>query len=68
LKTQDVAMHLDEPVCIVLKSGDAIHPLKVVISLLDTQPKELEDVTFLCKIAQIAGSPAPIYEALQVEA
>ena len=67
LKTQDVAMHLDEPVCIVLKSGDSIHPLKVVISLLDTQPKELEDVTFLCKIAQIAGSPAPIYEPARVE-
>lgn len=61
LKTQNLAIHLDEPVCIVFKSGDQVHPLRVIISLLDTQPKELEDVTFLCKIAEIAGSPAPIY-------
>lgn len=61
LKTQNLAIHLDEPVCIVFKSGDRIHPLRVIISLLDTQPKELEDVTFLCKIAEIAGSPAPVY-------
>lgn len=61
LKTQNLAMHLDEPVCIVFKSGDRIQPLRIIISLLDTQPKELEDVTFLCKIAEIAGSPAPVY-------
>lgn len=69
LKTPDMAMHLDEPVCIVLKSGDSIHPLRVIMSLLDTAPKELEDVTFLCKISQIAGSPLPIYyqEAERVE-
>lgn len=62
LKTQDVEMHLDEPVCIVLKSGDSIHPLRIMISLLDTSPRVLEDVTFICKIAQIAGSPAPLYQ------
>lgn len=61
LKTQNLAMHLDEPVCLVFKTGDRIQPLRIIISLLDTQPKELEDVTFLCKIAAIAGSPAPIY-------
>lgn len=63
LKTSDVEMHLDEPVCIVLKSGDSINPLRVVISLLDTSPKELEDVTFLCRISQIVGSP-PEYKEL----
>jgi hypothetical protein len=67
LKTSNVAMHLDEPVCIVLKSGDKIHPLRVTISLLDTAPKELEDVTFLCKISQIAGSPAPCYYQHEAE-
>lgn len=61
LKTEELAMHLDEPVCFVFKSGDSIHPLKVTISLLDTAPKELADITYLCKISQIAGSPAPQY-------
>lgn len=65
LKTQEVEMKLDEPACIVLKSGDSIHPLRVVISLLDTNPRILEDVTFICKIAQIAGSPAPLYQEAQ---
>lgn len=60
LKTADMAMHLDEPVCIVLNSGDTIHPLRVVISLLDTAPKELEDITFLCKVSQIVGEPTPV--------
>lgn len=61
LKTQNLAMHLDEPTCIVFKSGARVQPLRVVISLLDTAPKELEDVTFLCRIAEVAGSPTPIY-------
>ena len=61
LKTQDIAIHLDEPVCMVFKSGDQVQPLRIIISLLDTAPKELEDVTYLCKIAEIAGSPAPVY-------
>lgn len=68
LKTQDMSMHLDEPVCIVFKSGDRAQPLRIIISLLDTQPKELEDVTFLCKIAEIAGSPAPVYSEKLVSA
>lgn len=68
LKTQNLAMHLDEPVCLVFKSGDHIQPLRIIISLLDTQPKELEDVTFLCKIAEIAGSPAPVYNEQLVKA
>lgn len=61
LKTQNLEIHLNEPVCIVFKSGDRVQPLRIIISLLDTHPKEIEDVTFLCKIAEIAGSPAPIY-------
>ena len=68
LKTQNVAVHLDEPVCMVFKSGDRVQPLRIVISLLDTAPKELEDVTFLCKIAEIAGSPAPVYSEAPVTA
>lgn len=68
LKTQELEMRLDEPACIVLKSGDSIHPLRVVISLLDTNPRMLEDVTFICKIAQIAGSPLPLYQEAQLRA
>lgn len=65
LKTEAVAMHLDEPVCIVLKSGQSFNSLKVTISLLDTNPKELADVAFLCKIEQIAGTVPASLQAVE---
>ena len=52
LKTEDVAIHLDEPICFVFKSGNRIKSLRVVISLLDISPSFIDDITYVCKISK----------------
>lgn len=57
LKTKDVAMKLDEPVVIVMKAGEQLHPLKVTMSLINTSPREVTDITYICKISELAKVP-----------
>ena len=52
LKTEDVAIHLDEPICFVFKSGNKVKSLRVVISLLDISPSFIDDITYVCKISK----------------
>jgi hypothetical protein len=62
LTQQDVKMILNEPVKIVLREGGELFPLRVVISLFDTNPKFLEQITYIVKlqaldISEIASVP-----------